>query len=170
MPTTPEGVACKRATARKFSDDAASARHRRLQRLQTLLARDEWTRPRPPITLPRAARAELRLLPRARHPRQPALPEVAAIVAAVESHFGVPVTELVRKRERANAPRHPAEEIVIYLVRSLGRQTLVACAAELGISDAKAWNAYSKIRHRRAVDPDLDRTITAIEAQLGAAR
>ena len=94
---------------------------------------------------------------------------MAEIIATVTAYFKAPVT-LVRARQRTNAPRHPAEEVLIYLVRSLRRQTLVATAAELGISDAKAWNACSKICHRRVIDPALDHTLTAIEAQLGAAR
>ena len=167
MPST--GVIVTPWSPRRQPLATADPRAAVLFRLQRLLARDEQVRRPPPISLPHATQAAL-ASPRPSPPAPaPAIPAVAAIVAAVEAHFGVPVT-LVRERERTNAPRHPAEEILIYLVRSLRWQTLVACAAELGISDAKAWNACSKIRHRRAVDPDLDRALIAIEAQLSAAR
>ena len=149
-----------------------SARSAILRRLGLQLARDEQTRRPPPITLGRLKAGELvesRISGSISAPA-PASPEpvitIAAVVEATARRVGVPASALIGYRCHGGS-RPIALQVAIYLARTIAGATGKAVERELQTSSASTGYAVSQLDTSATVDPDLDRHIRAIEAELG---
>ena len=144
-------------------------------RLGLMLARDEQARPRPTITLPRLDAGLLADPPRILELAPPAdLPRrepatIAVILKIVARHFDVPVVALVGHRCRRGS-RPLALSVALAVAKTATGATYAQVENALDAAAGSGWDSVSRVRHLRSIDRDLDRTIQALEAELGLAR
>lgn len=152
---------------------ASRAPQAALRWLRHLLSHDEQTRPRPAITLPRLAGAEAApygpmIVEAPPGPIMPATPAASTVMPVSVIMAAAAAADFLGRRQRGRA-RPLAADLVVYLVRTMRGRTIAATAIELAISESTVWTVCSRVRHLRLVDPDIDRALHAIEAELRGA-
>ena len=87
------------------------------------------------------------------------------VLEVVAEHFDVPAGSLIGYRCRSGS-RPLAVCVAIAAAKTVTGATFAQKALDAGTGSA--WDSVSRIRHLRAIDPDLARRILAIEVELGA--